>query len=94
MPLVELEDFGDVEPTLIFLTPSLREAKRVEGLLNEKGVDYAVSIEPCGRTLFGTPRSGAAFYVAEHQAAFCRAHLTSAGLALGVLTAEDAGASE
>lgn len=94
MPRVELEDFGDVKAVIVFLTPSLREARRVEALLTECGVDYAVSVEPCGKTLFGSPRNGAAFHVAEHQAAYCRTHLTSAGLALGVLTAEDVAASE
>jgi hypothetical protein len=76
--------------TRVFLTPSLREARRVEEVLTTSGVDYAVRVEACGTTLFGSPRSGAAFYVSDSQADYCRSRLTSVGMELGVLLAEGA----
>jgi hypothetical protein len=90
MARLEPETITDQEWTRVFLTPSLGEARRVEALLTEAGVDYVVSVEPCGTSLFGSPRNGAAFYVAVHHAGFCRTRLVEAGMDLGVLLAEHA----
>jgi hypothetical protein len=73
----------------VFLTPSLREARRVEAVLEGHGVDFVVRVEPCGTTLFGSPRHGAAFYVRAGQADYCRVQLTAAGMELGVILASD-----
>jgi hypothetical protein len=84
MPRIEAEDLRD--PELIFLSGTLRLAKRAEEWLTTAGVDYAVQVEPIGRTLlFRTMRMGAAFYVTSSQAAYCRNELTSAGLGRGVV---------
>lgn len=69
------------EGTLVYLAPSLREARRVEELLTGHGVNYAVQVEEMGRTtLFGSTRHGAGFYVAPAQAESCRSLLIGAGL--------------
>jgi hypothetical protein len=89
MARVERDTFGEQELTRVFMTPSLKEALRVEALLTASGVNYMVSVEPCGTTLFGSPRNGAAFYVSAGQAAYCRTQLTAADMELGVLMAEN-----
>jgi hypothetical protein len=74
------------EPERIFIAATLRLALRAEELLTINGVDYAVEVEEYTRSfLFGTPRHAAVFYVASGQAAYCRAQLTGAGLAKGVI---------
>jgi hypothetical protein len=89
MARVEPEALSHHELTKIFLTPSLREALRVEEVLTAAGVDYVVRVEPCGRSLFGSPRNGAVFFVSAGQAEYCRTRLTDAGMELGVIDAED-----
>jgi hypothetical protein len=44
-----------------------------------------VRVEPCGRTLFGSTRQGAAFFVDDAQADTCSAALERAGLGAGVV---------
>jgi hypothetical protein len=84
MPQLELEDLSD--PEQIFIAGSLRLARRAEEWLNTAGIDYAVTVEPFGRSLlFGTERMGAVFYVGATQAAHCRQELTAAGLGGGVV---------
>jgi hypothetical protein len=61
-------------------------ARRVEEWLKVTGVDYAVQVEPFGRTvLFGTIRNGAAFYVTSSQAKYCREQLAITSLRDGVV---------
>jgi len=77
-------------PELIFISGTLRMAKRVEEWLTTAGVDYAVQVEPIGRSiLFRTLRMGAAFYVTSAQAAYCRHELTVAGLGRGVVEEQE-----
>jgi hypothetical protein len=84
---VEPEDLHDRER--IFIARTLRQARKVEGLLTEAGVDYVVQVEPYGRSLiFGTIRHGAAFYVAAAQAAHSRERLVAAGVGKGVVESE------
>ena len=79
MGRIEPEELRD--PERIFVAGSLRVARRVEEWLTMAGVDYAVQVEPFGRTLiFGTIRNGAAFYVTSSQAKYCREQLAIAGL--------------
>jgi hypothetical protein len=73
-------------PERIFVAGSLRVARRVEEWLTMAGVDYAVQVEPFGRTvLFRTVRNGAAFYVTSSQAKYCREQLAITGLKDGVV---------
>ena len=47
MARVAFEDFGDGEEVVrIYLARELGEAKRVEAVLTEKGIEYAVEVEP------------------------------------------------
>jgi len=76
-------------PESIALARTLREAKTVEDLLREAGVDYVVQVEAYARSsLFGTPRHGAVFYVTASQASYCRARLSDAGLGKAVVDEE------
>ncbi len=75
----------EAELTKVFLAPTLAEARQAEVVLTERGVDYVVKPEPYGRSLFGSSRVGAVFYVHVSQHEYCRAQLTAAGLGWGVL---------
>ena len=83
MARVDPDSLADAER--VFIAASLTEALRVENLLTLSGVDYAVHVEIFSTSLFGSPRNGAAFYVAAGQAAYCRSHLRAAGLGRGVV---------
>ena len=85
MPLVDEDTFGERKLARIFLAPTVSEARRVEAVLDQQGVDYCVRVEPCGRTLFGSTRQGAAFIVDEALAESCVEALTRAGLAAGIV---------
>jgi len=88
MARIEADELRD--PELIFISGSLRLARRVEEWLTTAGVDYVVQVEPIGRSiLFRTLRMGAAFYVTSGQAAYCRQELTVAGLGRGVVDDQD-----
>lgn len=88
MARIEPEDLPD--PEQIFIAGSVRVARRVEEWLTTAGVDYAVQVEPLGRSLlFNTLRMGAAFYVTSGQAAYCRQGLTAVGLGRGVVEEQD-----
>lgn len=76
------EDFGECELELVHVSRRLHEAKAVEALLGEAGIEYLV--EP--RTYRGTillvvpvERVGAFFYVRPEDAAASRGVLTAAG---------------
>jgi hypothetical protein len=88
MARVEPGTFGDQELIRVFVAPTVREARRAEALLTERGVNYTVQAEPIGRTLFGSPRVWAAFYVLADQAEYCSSQLIEAGLGRGVLVGE------
>jgi hypothetical protein len=71
--------------TRVFVALTLADAKSAEDVLTLKGIDYIVTVEDLGRTLFGSPRNVAVFEVPDAQAAFCAAILTEAGFGKGVL---------
>jgi hypothetical protein len=84
MARIEPEELHDPEP--IFIADSLRVARRVEEWLAMAGVDYAVQVEPFGRTLlFRTIRNGAVFYVTSGRAKYCREHLAITAMRDGVV---------
>jgi hypothetical protein len=85
MARVETEAFADRELIRVFIAATLAEALRAENVLTERGVDYVVEVELLGRTLLGSDRYGAAFYVMLSQARYCGSRLVAAGLAPGVL---------
>ena len=86
--LVDPEILADQDMVAVFMTPKLGLARRVEALLTERGVDYAVQVELFGYNLFGSARYGAMFCVAAGQAHYCRSALVDAGLGRGVVEEE------
>ena len=85
MTRVEQETLGNHKLARIYIAGTLAEAKQVEALLANNGVDYVVEVEPYRASILFGPRNGAAFYVTDAQAAFCREHLIASGLERGVL---------
>ena len=84
MARIEVEQLHD--PEQIYLASSLGAARKVEELLNSRGIDFVVEVEELGRTtLFGTMRHAAGFYVTTGQASYCRALLAEAGMSHGIV---------
>ncbi len=83
---MEEENAIDERPLArIYLAATVSEARRVEAVLDQLDVDYSVRVEPCGRTLFGSTRQGAAFLVDAAQADACDEALERAGLGAGIV---------
>jgi hypothetical protein len=92
MALVDAATFDDQEVTLVYIAGRLKEGKRVEQVLSDDGIDYAVDIEPFRTTVLGilpVEYEGVGFYVAAHQADRCRAVLGAAGLVQGLVEKEE-----
>jgi hypothetical protein len=88
MALVDAATFDDKEVALIYIAGRLNEGKRVEQVLSDNGVDYAVDIEPFQTTVLGilpVEYDGVGFYVPSHQASLCREVLRAAGLVQGLV---------
>jgi hypothetical protein len=78
----EPEYFGEREMELVFVAKKLKEALRVEDLLTEAGLDYAVETDTyVGGVLFRSERVGAFIYVTPEMAATAREILGSHGFA-------------
>lgn len=83
-------DHDDDRPmTRIFIAPTMAEARRAEEVLTEKGIEYVVQAEALSRTLFGSPRYWAAFYVPVEHAQQCGETLEAAGLGEGLVLDDD-----
>jgi len=60
----EASYFEGKEPVLIYIAKKLRDALRLEAVLNEAGVDYGVEADEYrAGVIFRTVRAGAFFYV-------------------------------
>jgi hypothetical protein len=60
----DAEHFEGVEPELIFVAKRLNDAIRLESVLDDAGVDYAVEPDQYpGGVIFKSMRIGAFFYV-------------------------------
>ena len=60
----DAEFFEDHEMDLIYIAKKLKEALRLEAMLTESGVEYAVETDKySGGVLFRSQRVGAFFYV-------------------------------
>ncbi len=80
------DEFSKQEIKRIFMAISVSEAEKVEKLLTENNIDYAVNMEPYYRiSPFQTEHLGAAFYVVSGQAGFCRQMLKKRGLDTGIV---------
>lgn len=85
MALVEPEALANYELSRIYIAGRLSEARQVEEVLGGNGVDYVVQVEPYRASILFGPRNGAAFYVVDSQAEFCRQRLAAAGFERGLL---------
>ena len=84
MPRIDAEELA--EPEQIYLASSIRAARKVEAMLDARGIDYVIQVEDLGRsTLFGTRRHAAGFYVTAAEAAQCRSLLADGGVAYGIV---------
>ena len=76
MARVDSSDFANRETCLIFLARNVREATRVEALLNGQEIDYTIELERyVTGIIVASERSGLGFHVLAGQAEFCRALL-------------------
>jgi len=87
MAKIDPEDFEDRPNELVFIARRVREAERVEALLTDEGIDYALAFEDfLHGGIFGTTTlTGVGFYVLSNQAAHCRELLGRRGLAVGIV---------
>lgn len=73
----------------VFIAVTMAEARRAEAILDAHAIAYVVQVEPVGRTLFGSVRQGACFYVPTADTSRSGAALYAAGLGIGVLGPKD-----
>ena len=85
MPRIDPDELGDHELARIFIAATMVEARRAEEVLTATEIRYAVVAEPIGRTLFGSPRNAAVFYVVADDADNTAAALIAAGMETGVV---------
>lgn len=82
----KLEDFSDKNISRIFIARNLAEAEKVENLLNENKIDFAVEIEAFLQSSWlQSQLQGAAFYVVSGQSHFCRQLIAEEGLKSGIV---------
>jgi hypothetical protein len=61
--------FEGKEPALVYIAKRLKDALRLESILNEAGMDYGVEVDRYrGGIIFRGERAGAFFYVLEDAA--------------------------
>ncbi|HEX3742458.1 MAG TPA: hypothetical protein VHW09_00950 [Bryobacteraceae bacterium] len=76
----EASFFENREAILIYIAKKLRDAIRLESVLNEAGVDYGVETDEYrGGVVFSSTRVGAFFYVPEEAAGAAREVMERAG---------------
>ena len=88
MALVDPATFDGKEVAMVYIAGRLSEGRRVEQVLSDNAIDYAVDFEPFeGRVLGILPveYEGVGFYVFSGQADFCRRVLREAGLVQGLV---------
>ena len=76
----EASFFEDREAVLIYIAKKLRDAKRLETVLTEAGLDYGVEADEYrGGVVFSSTRIGAFFYVLPESVGAARAAMERAG---------------
>ncbi len=88
MALVDPATFDDKDVTMIYVAGRRSEGKRVEEILLQHSIDYAVDVEPFQTQVLGilpVEYEGVGFYVLAGQADFCRRVLREAGLVQGLV---------
>ena len=91
MALVDPATFDDKEVAMVYIAGRLSEGKRVEQVLSDNAIDYAVDFEPFESRVLGilpVEYEGVGFYVFSGQADFCRRVLREAGLVQGLVEDE------
>ena len=86
------DDFADAECARVYLAGGLRESRRVERTLDDRGIDYFVAVEVYRKMLLGViPREyhGAAFYVRAADLMVSRRALEEARLVTGIVDEND-----
>ena len=92
MPHRDPDDFADEECARVYMAGGLRESRRVERALDDRGIDYFVEVEVYHKMLLGViPREyhGAAFYVRAGDAEVSRHALKAARLVTGMLDEDE-----
>jgi hypothetical protein len=88
MALIDAAELDGKEVARVYIAGRLAEAKRVEQVLSENGIDYALDAEVFRTNLLGflpSEYEGVAFYVLSGQASRCRQILHGAGLTAGLV---------
>ncbi len=86
MGKLEFDKFSDLEISRVYIAKNIKEAERIETLLTENNIDYAVSLEPyLPPSLLQSERMGAAFYVETAQGDLCRQLIAQKGLKAGIV---------
>ena len=88
MARITPDELGEHELARIFIAATMVEARRAEEVLTANDVRYAVVAEPIGRTLFGSPRNAAVFYVVATEADRSASILANDGLEFGIVRDE------
>jgi hypothetical protein len=88
MTQIDLEDFRDKETVRVYMAGSQEEAKRVEAVLDNEAIDYAVALEPhttvTGLIKGKSEKYGVAFYVEAGQSEYCKKLFVTKGLGSGI----------
>jgi hypothetical protein len=90
--MMDLDEFPGEALVRVYLAGELREAKRVESVLTEWGIDYTVEVERYRKQLLGffpCVYTGAGFFVRPAEAALARSSLLEAGLRAGIQDNEE-----
>ena len=92
----EMDEFAAKGAARVYLAGSLREARRVEALLDAEQVDYAQALEKFvwPGIFTNMDLDGVAFYVSASAADSTRTKLHKAGLKKGVVREDDAGGQD
>lgn len=78
--LQKADFFGDIDLDLLFIAGRLKEARRLEDVLNEAGIDYLIETDTYrGGFIFVSERVGAFFYCREQDTEKARAAMSEAG---------------
>lgn len=78
----EPDFFGEQELNLVYIARRLKEALKLEQLLNDAGVDYLVEPDKyAGGVIFRSERVGAFFYVAPDHDEAARSVMRRGGFA-------------
>ena len=88
MAFVEQSSFDEKQISLIYVVASTSQAKKVEAVLTERGIDYTLMQIPFSSLLSFSERPGIGFYVITGQTDYCRDVLTTNNIETGIWSAD------